>query len=756
MTLCINPKCPKPADALNARNRICRHCGSELILQGRYRVKRLLGVGGFAKTYEIDDRGLAKVLKVLQVAQPKAISLFRQEAAVLQRLRHPGIPRVEPGGYFTVIPRTSKIPLHCLVMQKIQGQNLEDWLQHRGNQAIDQDLALDWLLQLARILHEIHQLQYFHRDIKPSNIMLQPNGQLALIDFGSVREVSGTYLAKMGIGHKGTIIASKGYAPSEQENGHPVPQSDFFGLGRTFVHLLTGRHPLDFYDPSTQELSWRQAAPEIHPNLAEFIDYLMARLPGQRPQKTEVILQLLAELDFSVSHLSLPALSVRNKAGNSSAIVQISRSSFNFSAIAQQLLDGIHRVRKQFKKHFIAGGALILLGAVAFAEVKIYQYVTSNLGQKANPAYRNSDKQHTNKATLNRHNLNQNNSESASGSVDTLKAPDLESDLETAARDGRGPAIPLMTHKIPGKKISLTNTLAGHSEDVRSLAISPDGKTLASGSFDGTIKVWNLPEGKLLYTLTGHSQAGEIVSSVAISPNGNSIISSSNGYEGSIKIWNLYTGELRYNLSAQTLGVSVVAISPDGRLLATGSNDGTVWLWSLDSGDRLGTLSGHFGTVDSVAFSPDGTTLASGSQDGSIKLWSLNSEIGYNQNISALTLLSHIDKVHSVAFSPDGKTLASGSADNSVKLWDATTGKLLATLLGNGGTVYSVAISPDGNLLAGGSLAGRIKLWDLATRKPLESLSGHSRWVESIAFSPDGHTLASGSGDRTIKIWGLQ
>ena len=663
MTLCINPKCPKPADALNARNRICRHCGSELILQKRYRVKRLLGVGGFAKTYEIDDRGLAKVLKVLQVAQPKAISLFRQEAAVLQRLRHPGIPRVEPGGYFTVIPRTSKIPLHCLVMQKIQGQNLEDWLQHRGNQAIDQEIALDWLLQLARILHKIHQLQYFHRDIKPSNIMLQPNGQLTLIDFGSVREVSGTYLAKMGIGHKGTIIGSKGYAPSEQENGHPVPQSDFFGLGRTFVHLLTGRHPLDFYDPSTDELSWRQAAPEINPNLAEFIDYLMARLPGQRPQNTEVILQLLAEIDLSVPHLSLPALSlpalsVRSKAGNRSAIVKRGRSFFDFDAIAQQLLDGIERVRKQFKKHFLTGGALILLFTVAFAEVKIYQYVTSNLGHKAKPASRHSNRKKINQANLNRQNSNRANSEYASGlSVEPLKAPDLESDLETAARESQ--AIPLISHTIPGKKMSLTNTLAGHSEDVRSVAISPDGKTLASGSFDGTIKVWNLPEGKLLYTLTGHSQAGEIVSSVAISPNGNSIVSSSNGYGGAIKIWNLYTGELRYNLSAQTLGVSVVAISPDGRILASGSTDGTVWLWSLDSGDRLGTLSGHFGPVDSVAFSPDGTTLASGSQDGSIKLWSLNSEVGYNQSRSARTLLGHIDKVHSVAFSPDGKTLAS-------------------------------------------------------------------------------------------------
>ncbi|HEY9837959.1 MAG TPA: serine/threonine-protein kinase, partial [Vampirovibrionales bacterium] len=327
---------------------------------------KLLGTGGFGQTFEVDDRGFPKVLKVLTEQNPKAITLFKQEAAVLQRLRHPGIPAVEPGGYFTFIPRYSKTPVHCLVMEKIQGQNLEDWLVTRNQEPITQQQAVGWLLQLTEILHQVHNQQYFHRDIKPANIMLRDptqikafgTEQLTLIDFGSAREVSGTYLAKMAVGQQGTVISSKGYAPPEQENGKPVPQSDFFGLGRTFVQLLTGKHPLDFYDPLNDELRWRQAAPHISPKLADFIDELMARLPGKRPQSTEVILQRLAELDLM--------LHSRKK----------SRGQFTVLKPANRLLDKL----EQWKMQLVLGGGVVLFGVVAVTQVNMYQFGLSKVG----------------------------------------------------------------------------------------------------------------------------------------------------------------------------------------------------------------------------------------------------------------------------------------------------------------------------------------------------------------------------------------
>ena len=295
MSYCINPHCPHPQ---NKRQPLfCQSCGSELLLEGCYRVIGPLGGGGFAKTYEVDDSGTAKVLKVLFNTHPKAVELFQKEAAVLSILQHPGIPKVDSEGYFTYLPRNSQEPLHCLVMEKIEGMDLAEYLAERNHQPISERAAVRWLKQLAEILHQVHQQQYFHRDIKPPNIMLRPNGQLVLIDFGTAREVTQTFINKVA-GQQVTGIISAGYTPREQMNGKAVPQSDFFALGRTFVYLLTGKSPDSFSEDSRNgELIWRDHAAGISDKLVEFIDYLMAPFPGNRPQNTQEILQELAEFD---------------------------------------------------------------------------------------------------------------------------------------------------------------------------------------------------------------------------------------------------------------------------------------------------------------------------------------------------------------------------------------------------------------------------------------------------------------------------
>ncbi len=302
MSLCINPRCPQPSDPLNANNNICRNCGSELLLQQRYRVIRLLSdTSGFGTVYEADDQGELKILKVLKEhlnAQSKAVELFQKEAIVLSQLRHPGIPRVEEDGYFTFLVRDSDNLFHCLVMEKIEGLNLEQWMHNRGNEPITPEQALEWLTQITQILDQVHQQDYFHRDIKPPNIMRRPNGQLVLIDFGTAREVTGTYLAKIGGSQNVTGIVSVGYTPPEQAGGRAVPQSDFFALGRTFVYLLTGKHPNELLeDPRTGELLWRETGNGISKSLADLIDYMMAPFPGNRPQNTQIILDRLAEVE---------------------------------------------------------------------------------------------------------------------------------------------------------------------------------------------------------------------------------------------------------------------------------------------------------------------------------------------------------------------------------------------------------------------------------------------------------------------------
>ncbi|HIK05442.1 MAG TPA: right-handed parallel beta-helix repeat-containing protein [Trichormus sp. M33_DOE_039] len=298
MSLCINPHCSNPQNSDNEL--FCLSCGSELLLQGHYRVVRQLGSGGFGVTFEITAArsNVPKVLKVLINNQPKAVELFQQEAQVLSQLNHPGIPKVEADSYFTYFPRNGQSPVHCLVMEKIVGNDLQKYMENRGMRPIDQTLAVEWLREIVDILQQVHNQNFFHRDIKPPNIMLKADGHLALIDFGTVREVTQTYHLAQSQGRV-TKIVSAGYTPLEQMNSQSIPQSDFFALGRTFVYLLTGKQPLDseIYDLQNDEIKWRDYAPQISSKFADLIDEMMARLPSQRPQNTGIILQRLRELN---------------------------------------------------------------------------------------------------------------------------------------------------------------------------------------------------------------------------------------------------------------------------------------------------------------------------------------------------------------------------------------------------------------------------------------------------------------------------
>jgi serine/threonine protein kinase len=293
MKYCINPKCTHRENPEEEEK--CRCCGTDLLIGDRYSLIHPLRPplpGHPTEIFEVEDWGKGeedwgslKVMKILKYNNnPDLIRLFKQEARALMWLRDPGIPKIEPDGYFTVDIAKPRQTLHCLVMEKIEGENLETWIEKHG--AISEEEALEWLEQLVKILDLIHSQNILHRDIKPSNIIVRPNGQLAAIDFGTV-----------GVGEwGGTQIGSLGYAAPEQMTGEAVFPSDFFALGRTFVHLLTGRSPLDFPINKNHRLTWRKNAPQISKSLANLIDDLMEENPRKRPKNTKFILKRLQSL----------------------------------------------------------------------------------------------------------------------------------------------------------------------------------------------------------------------------------------------------------------------------------------------------------------------------------------------------------------------------------------------------------------------------------------------------------------------------
>jgi WD40 repeat protein len=306
------------------------------------------------------------------------------------------------------------------------------------------------------------------------------------------------------------------------------------------------------------------------------------------------------------------------------------------------------------------------------------------------------------------------------------------------------PAPPPKSFPVPSREKRSWKAHSGGKEEAicgkDCLAFTPDGQLLASGSWDDTIKLWQVSTGQLLKTL---SEYGLGVCAVTFSPDGRLLASGS--WDNTIKVWQVSTGLLVNTWSGHGASVCAVAFSPDGRLLVSGG-DGIIKLWQVSKGQLFKTLSGPEKWVKSVIFSPDWRLLASDSDNNTVKLW----QVSTGQLLN--TLSGHEDSVSSLAFSPDGQLLASGSADKTVKLWQVRTGQLLNTLSDHKDSVNSVVFSPDGRLLASGSNDNTVKLWQVSTGQLLNTLLGHKNRVVSVAFSPDGR-LASGDYDGVIKLW---
>jgi WD40 repeat protein len=289
--------------------------------------------------------------------------------------------------------------------------------------------------------------------------------------------------------------------------------------------------------------------------------------------------------------------------------------------------------------------------------------------------------------------------------------------------------------------------LSGHLQAVDQLALLPGGRFLVSGSYDQTVRVWDLEQGTS-QVLAGH---GHNVTGLAIADGGRAVLSSS--LDGTVRVWDLDLegaaagqGTLRHVLAGHAGAIHQLALAPDERLLATAGADGSVRLWDWRQGREEGLLRGHAVQVSSLAFAPDGR-LASGAWDGQIRLW--NSHDGKE----LAQLAGHTDRVRSLAFAPDGRTLASSSVDRSARLWDLAS--LEARVLrGHEASVRHVVFSPDGQLLATSSTDRTVRLWDVASGE-LRALRRYEGIVVSSAFSADGRFLAVGGWDKLVHVYPL-
>lgn len=739
MSLCINPNCPQPDHAGNDSSRFCQSCGTELVLQDRYRVMRLINQrSGFGRVYEAYERSIPKILKILKPAHnhnQKAVQLFQREAQVLAELQSPGVPIVEDSGYFQVIPANSNEPLHCMVMEKIDGPNLRQWMRQQGSHPISEKQALEWMQQIAQVLHLVHQKNYFHRDIKPENIMLRSNGQLVLVDFGAARAVTETYLAQLGATGGMTRISSAGYTPPEQEKGQAVPQSDFYALGWTFIYLLTGKQPTDseLYDALHNTFHWRSFAPQISPAFADFIDHLIAPTAAQRPKNTGEILMTLvhltqhrdAELEMTVP---LPS---------------------DGAGLSSDLPNGAGQTDEVTEPMPHEAGVPGTVPPPDVEQLPVNRWVAVPRAQTVATASQSQEASGvSDHATAVQTPLEWNWLWLGSGLLALVCAVGVgswwlvgRSPDPLAPNAGISRGFGLLPGLSSSKVVRPTTQLVGHDSFINTLLFSPDGRTLFSAGADRTIIVWDRTTQEPIRTLEGHTG---YVNTLALSGNGQWL--ASGGADNTVRVWDWDRGDLLHTLEGHTSPINTLAFSPNNSLIS-GSADTTVRTWDAQTGDAQLVLSDFGGIVNMVAVSPDGKTIAAAGADSEIVVW----ELATGEVVQRLE--GHAETLNAIAYSPDGTQLIGGGTDRQIHVWNLETGELTQSLDGHTGFVNRLAIQGDGRTLISSDSDGQLYLWDLSSGTLVDRFEGDGAPLDHVVVSPDWRTLATGRGFVDVRLW---
>ncbi len=768
MSYCLNPNCSKPQNPEGIK--LCQSCGSPLLLQERYQALKLIGQGGFGRTFlAVDGSKPTKPRCVIKQFFPqqqgtnnskKAAELFRQEAERLKQLgRHPQIPALL--AYF------EQDGQQYLVQEFIEGENLAQELAEDG--AFNEAKIRELLDSLLPVLKFVHNHQVIHRDIKPANIvrrttrtqagamgLKRKKSQLVLVDFGAAKYATGTALMKTG-----TTIGSAEYTAPEQMRGKAVFASDLYSLGVTCIHLMTQIRPFDLFDSSEDTWIWRDyLTSSVSESLGQVLDKLLQSATKRRYQAVvEVLRDLMPEATSSeakpLPHLRTPKLTTPSAKATSASKPIPSWS------------------KTDFVEHYPDSNGLI----------SPFEIPSEGTIESANSAHlpMATPKEARQTAAL------------KMGLV-TLMIFTTSSVVRLVANHWQAPDTSSKSEwvKLPEETENLTPEISASakplqtlskSDLVLSVALSPDRETLVSGSAgseqalststqksrsssekdgqDSKIRVWNLESGKLRYTLDTRYP----VWSLAISPDGRTLVTSTTNVSpntrplppdersdrGSIQIWNLRKGKLMHTLPKSADDGMFIALSPDGQTLASSANE-KIKLWNLQTRQIIRTLDAQASGVNSMVFSEDGQTLASTGFDGKISIW--------NPNTGDLirTLDGETGSIGAIALTPDGQTLVSGMANGesgSISTWNLETGKLMQTF-NPPDAVDKVAISPDGKTIASASSdsrAGMIRIWNLDTGKLMRTIRAHQSVIDSLTFSPDGKSLASGSLDQTIKIW---
>jgi WD40 repeat protein/serine/threonine protein kinase len=786
-----------------------------------YEILGALGRGGMGVVYRARHLRLKRLvaLKMIRAgARGEVLARFRAEAEAVARLQHPHIVQIFEVGEHQGLP--------YLALELVDGGSLAQRL--RGTPLPAQPAAR--LVEiLARAVQHAHEQGVIHRDLKPANVLLTTETQRhredkevgtsslclcasvvslnpKITDFGLAKQLD----EDSGQTQSGIILGTPSYMAPEQAAGRPgevTPAADVYALGAILYELLTGRPPFrgaDTLETLEQVRNQKPVLPSrLQPRLPRDLETICLKCLRKEPERRYASAAALAD-DLrrfqahepiharptstgelarkwmrrhpdltSLAAVSLVLLAVAFglvtwKWREAVDARQVSEVALREEAAARELA-----ARRQWEKE------AALEKAEEGRRAAYHNAITLAAG-----AYAHNDVRHAEElldacpVDLRRWEWHY---EKRLGHADLLTIQ-ADRPVNAVAAHPRRPWIAAATGDIhqsnrPGL-VTLYDaatghalrSFSGHTGPVVTVAFSPDGRLLASGTdridwvallqgrdapHRGEVKLWDVESGKEIRTFAG------CYNSVAFGAGGKLLATA--GLDRTVRVYETATGKEVHVLRGHTTKVSTVAFSPDGRRLASAAVGmernarGVVRSWSelktwdASSGREEFTLWRPETVISSLDFSPDGRRLASANGDGTVRLW----DVETGEELPSLR--GHTNAVSQAVFSPDGRLLAAGGMDQTARLWDATSGKLLTTMLGHRKMVAGVAFEPGrpgepAHLVTGGQ-DGIVKRWDTTRRGDHAALSGHASFIVALAFHPDSRRLASAGRDQTVRLW---
>lgn len=621
MTVCLNPACPSPENSDSRAD--CVACGGSLLVGDRYRALAAIGQGGFGRTFRARDEknGQDCVIKQLFLRNGSLANRiefhqrFRQEAEQLRHLgHHPHIPQLLNYG--------EDANGSYLIQTLIGGATLDDLLQRQG--PFDETQIRELLHQLLPVLQFIHGAQLIHRDLKPANIIReQTTARYVLVDFGASKLMSPEALK-----NTGTVIGSAGYVAPEQAVGKAVFASDLYSLGVTCIHLMTGQHPFDLYSLGEDRWVWRPYLnTKVSRQLGQILDRLLSRPLRQRYQQAD---QVLTDLQAAI---------VSSKSLGKQSLAKWSGQALGRSRPLPQLNIQCRRTLTQPSGSVVHGLAISPDGrAMATGStdhgVRLWDWASGDCLHcfRKQLGFGNGHRDQVSCVAF-----------SADGRI-----------LYSGSLDGTVKLWDLSRYR-------LIATLPDQGWGTAAIAVLPKTQTLVSGGTDGKITLWDLAHRQQpphpQVTLVQHQ---DWTSALVINAAGDRLFSSSK--DGTVRLWQLPNGRLLQTLSDPSAPITSLALDPNDTILVGGSAEGTITLWNLSQNFRCRTLKAHGDEITAIALSPDGKLLATGSADSTLQIWHL-------ATTEPLLKLNHAWAITAIAFTPDGTHLISSSQDETLKIW---------------------------------------------------------------------------------------